>query len=130
MRDHLVCYLTNTTIRLASKQYRASSGLAVCGAVVISSSALSTPTAAEISYLRAVKVVAGREHECPLLYRMVEQFVEFHGKGIIKKLILDRGFLDGPNIGRCKLQWGIDVLIPARRDMDIYEDVVAAKQAH
>jgi len=55
----------------------------------------------------AVKVVAGREHECPLLYRMVEQFVEFHGKGIIKKLILDRGFLDGPNIGRCKLQWGL-----------------------
>ena len=77
----------------------------------------------------AVKVVAGREHECPLLYRMVEQFVEFHGKGIIKKLILDRGFLDGPNIGRCKLQWGIDVLIPARRDMDIYEDVVGLAKA-
>jgi hypothetical protein len=60
---------------------------------------------------------------------MVEQFVEFHGKGIIKKLILDRGFLDGPNIGRCKLQWGIDVLIPARRDMDIYEDVVGLAKA-
>lgn len=72
----------------------------------------------------AVVVVAGKEHECPLLYRMVEQFVGFHGKGIIKLLILDRGFLDGLNIGRCKQEWGIDVLIPARRDMDIYEDVV------
>ena len=60
---------------------------------------------------------------------MVEQFVEFHGKGIIKKLIVDRGFLDGPNIGRCKQQWGIDVLIPARRDMDIYEDVLGLAKA-
>ncbi|MDP3955125.1 MAG: transposase, partial [bacterium] len=58
-----------------------------------------------------------------------EQFVQFHGKGIIKKLILDRGFLDGPNIGRCKQQWGIDVLIPARRDMDIYEDVLGLAKA-
>lgn len=65
----------------------------------------------------AVAVVAGKDHECPLLYRMVEQFVQFHGQGIIKLLILDRGFLDGPNIGRCKQEWGIDVLIPARRDM-------------
>lgn len=76
-----------------------------------------------------VAVVAGKDHECPLLYRMVEQFVGFHGKGIIKLLILDRGFLDGPNIGRCKQEWGIDVLIPARRDMDIYEDVVGLAKA-
>jgi len=77
----------------------------------------------------AVKVVAGKDHENPLLYRMVEQFVEFHGKGIIKKLIVDRGFLDGPNIGRCKKEWGIDVLIPARRDMVIYQDVVGLAKA-
>jgi len=72
----------------------------------------------------ALEVVAGKEHESPLLYRLVEQFVGFNGKGVIKKLILDRGFLDGPNIGRCKQEWGIDVLIPVRRNMDIYQDVV------
>ena len=77
----------------------------------------------------AQKVVAGKEHECPLLYRLVEQFVEFHGKGIIKKLILDRGFLDGHTIGRCKQEWSIDVLIPARQDMDIYQDVVGLAKA-
>lgn len=77
----------------------------------------------------AVAVVAGKGHECPPLYRMVEQFVQFHGKGIIKLLILDRGFLDGHSIGRCKQEWGIDVLIPARRDMDIYEDVVGLAKA-
>jgi len=76
-----------------------------------------------------VKVVAGKEHECPILYQMIEQFVEFHGKGIIRKLLIDRGFLDGPNIGRCKQEWGIDVLIPARRGMDIYQDVLGLAKA-
>ncbi len=72
----------------------------------------------------ALEVVAGKDHESPILYRLVEQFVGFNGKGVIKKLILDRGFLDGPNIGRCKQEWGNDVLIPVRRNMDIYQDVV------
>ena len=71
-----------------------------------------------------LKVVPGKDHESPILYEMVDQFVKFHGKGIMKKLILDRGFLDGAEIGRCKKERGIDVLIPVRRDMDIYADVV------
>lgn len=72
----------------------------------------------------ALAVVAGKDHESPILYRLVEEFVGFHGKGIMKRLILDRGFLDGTAIGRCKKEWGIAVLIPARRSMDIYTDVV------
>jgi len=70
----------------------------------------------------ALRVISGKEHECPVLYELVEQFVQVAGKGVIKRLILDRGFLDGKAIGRCKTQLGIDVLIPVRRNMDIYED--------
>lgn len=87
-------------------------------------SLIHTNRRAEFFLYAGIVVTAGKDHECPILYDMVEQFVEFHGKGTLKKLILDRGFLDGLNIGRCKQQWGIDVLIPARRDMDIYQDVV------
>src|SRR6266446_8389752 len=47
-----------------------------------------------------------------------------HGRGVLKRLIVDRGFLDGEKIGHCKRDLGIDVLIPARRDLDIYKDVV------
>jgi hypothetical protein len=47
----------------------------------------------------------------------------------MKRLILDRGFLDGPAIGRCKQEWGIDILIPSKSNMDIYEDVVALADA-
>jgi hypothetical protein len=87
-------------------------------------SLIHTNRQAEFFLYAGIIVTAGKDHECPILYDLVEQFVGFHGKGTLKKLILDRGFLDGPNIGRCKQQWGIDVLIPARRDMDIYQDVV------
>jgi hypothetical protein len=68
--------------------------------------------------------MAGQDHECPVLYQMVKDFVQYHGRGVMKRLILDRGFLDGPEIGHCKTALGVDVLIPAKRGMDVYEDVV------
>jgi len=73
----------------------------------------------------AVKVVPGNDHECPILYELVKQFVEAVGKGVMKRLILDRGFLDGEAISICKKDYGIDILIPIRRSMDIYEDAMA-----
>ena len=76
----------------------------------------------------AVKVVSGKDHECPVLYELVKQFVEAVGKGVMKRLILDRGFLDGKAISTCKKDYGIDVLIPVRRNMDIYEDAMALFQ--
>jgi len=76
----------------------------------------------------AVHLISGKAHECPVLYRLVEQFVEVMGKGVLQRLILDRGFLDGQAISRCKQQLGIDVLIPVRRNMDIYRDAKALFQ--
>jgi hypothetical protein len=76
----------------------------------------------------AVKVVSGKDNECPVLYKLVKQFVEAVGKGVMKRLILDRGFLDGKAISTCKKDYGIDVLIPVRRNMDIYEDAMALFQ--
>jgi len=73
----------------------------------------------------AVKVVSGQDHECPILYDLVKQFVETVGQGVMKRLILDRGFLDGQAISLCKKQYGIDTLIPIRRNMDLYADAMA-----
>ena len=50
-----------------------------------------------------LKIVAGNAHESPVLYEMVEEFVQRVGKGVMKKLILDRGFIDGPRISRCQI---------------------------
>jgi len=73
----------------------------------------------------AVKVVSGKEHESAILYELVKQFVGVVGKGVMKRLILDRGFLDGKAISICKKEYDIDILIPVRRNMDIYEDAMA-----
>jgi hypothetical protein len=35
---------------------------------------------------------------------------------------VDRGLIDGKNISRCKQEWGIDVLLPMKRNMNIWED--------
>jgi len=72
-----------------------------------------------------VRLVSGRDHECPILYEMVDDFVEAVGPGVMKRLIVDRGFLDGASISHCKSDHGIDVLIPVRRSMDIYADAMA-----
>ena len=72
----------------------------------------------------AVAVVSGKAHECPVLYSLVDGFVAAVGRGVMKRLILDRGFLDGERIGRCKEAHGIDILIPVRKGMDVYEDAL------
>jgi hypothetical protein len=46
----------------------------------------------------------------------------------MKRLILDRGFLDGPSIGHCKKDLGIEVLIPARKDEAARKRTLAAAQ--
>ena len=86
---------------------------------------LHTNRAQDFYFFVAVKVVPGNDHECPILYELVKQFVETVGKGVMKRLILDRGFLDGEAISICKKEYGIDILIPIRRNMDIYEDAMA-----
>jgi DNA-binding CsgD family transcriptional regulator len=77
------------------------------------------------SVYAAVAVVPGNAHEGPILYQLVEKFVEAVGRGVIKLLILDRGFVDGQNISRCKQEWGIDVLLPMKKRMDIWKDAWA-----
>ena len=72
-----------------------------------------------------LKILPGNAHESPVLYELVRQFVETMGKGVMKRLILDRGFLDGKSISNCKKDYSIDVLIPVRRNMDIYKDAMA-----
>ncbi len=70
-------------------------------------------------------VVSGNAHEAPVLYELVENFVQQVGQGVLKLLILDRGFIDGKNLTRCKQQWGLDVLLPMKKNMDIWEDAWA-----
>ena len=71
-----------------------------------------------------VRLVPGNAHENPVLWEMVDQFVAAMGKGVIKDLILDRGFLDGGGIGQAKTRYGINVTIGVRRNMNVLEDAL------
>jgi len=70
-----------------------------------------------------VRVLRGNESEATALWPLVDTFVEVAGRSVMKVLLLDRGFINGPQIGRLKQDYGIDTVIPIRSDMDILEDV-------
>jgi hypothetical protein len=76
----------------------------------------------------ALALVPGNQHECPVLYQLVEQFIAAVGKGVMKQLLLDRGFIDGQAISHCKTDLGLDVLIPIKKNMDIWHDAWALGQ--
>ncbi len=46
-------------------------------------------------------------------------------KGLIKILILDRGYIDGEFISKIKSDHNVDVLIPLRKNMDAYNESIA-----
>jgi hypothetical protein len=87
-------------------------------------SLLHTNRSGDYFLFAGLSVVAGNVHEDTVLWGLVDQFVEAVGKGVMKRLILDRGFIDGAQMGRCKQQHGIEVLIPLKKNMDVYEDVL------
>jgi hypothetical protein len=64
------------------------------------------------------KVAGGRAHDKPLGEKLVDDFVANMGKGKIKTLIADRAFLDGEMISCFKKKYGIDMLIPLKKNMD------------
>ncbi len=87
-------------------------------------SLLHTDRSGRFFYRVAVRVVPGTTSECPVLYALVDEVVATVGPGVLRRLLLDRGFLDGAAIGRCKQAHGIDVLIPVRKTMAVYQDAL------
>jgi len=72
----------------------------------------------------ALRIIGGKENPLPALYFLVRDFVKREGKGIIKKLILDRGFISGEEISILKKELNIDSIIGLRKNMDILDDTL------
>ena len=87
-------------------------------------SLIHTNRKAEFFLYAALALVSGEAHECPIFYEMVDGFVDAVGQGVMKRLILDRGFIDGEQSARLKKSYKIDTLIPLRKNMDLYEDAL------
>ena len=76
-----------------------------------------------------LKLLPGRASESPALYELAGEFVQAVGRGVMKTLILDRGFIDGLEIGKCKQEHKVEVMIPLRKNMDLYQDVLCLARA-
>jgi len=70
-----------------------------------------------------VHVLREKESEATALWPLLDTFLATVGPGVMKVLLLDRGFINGPQIGRLKKEHGIDTVIPIKSDMNLQEDV-------
>lgn len=55
---------------------------------------------------------------------LIRDFVAAVGAGVIKVLIVDRGYIDGNYIAMLVQEAKADVLVPLRKDMDMYKSAV------
>jgi DDE family transposase len=72
----------------------------------------------------AARVVPGNRHECPILYELVDGFVKAVDRGWMKVLMVDRGLIDGANIGRLKRDYQVDTVVPLKKNMNAYQDML------
>lgn len=68
------------------------------------------------------RVLRGGGHEVQELAPLVGRFVESVGRGVMKVLLVDRGFIDGGSIGRIRKEYGVEVVVPLKAKMQITED--------
>lgn len=71
-------------------------------------------------YSGAKMVLEGGETQ--QLVPLVSDFVGSVGKGVMKLLLIDRGFIDGKSLGRLKEEYGVDWIVPLKAGMDITQD--------
>lgn len=76
----------------------------------------------------AVALVDGNAHELPVFAELLEGFVRTVGHGVVRRLLLDRAFLDGERISHWKRELDVDVIIPIKKNMDLWTDAWALGQ--
>ena len=76
----------------------------------------------EFFFFVGMHLGSGKDHESPVLYRLVKDFLKVAGKGVMKKLIIDRGFLDGQEMSNLKKDWGVDTLSALKSNMNVLKD--------
>ena len=68
----------------------------------------------------AIHVTTANESDSSMLIKMAQQGVANLGEDKIKIVLADRGFIDGHQMYQLKHKMGIDFVIPAKRNMDIW----------
>lgn len=74
-------------------------------------------------HVAAYDLGAGNEDELEQAKRIIPKFWRAH-PGVIKELIVDRGYVSGEWVSKLKKDYNIDTLVPLKKNMDIYQDAV------
>lgn len=94
-------------------------------------SILHTDRTGRFTMVVGARVVPGNRHDSLVFYELLQEFVDAVGNGVVRRVLLDRAFLDGKHISHFKLKHGIDFLMPVRRNMDVYKDAMSlVNQVH
>src|SRR3990172_6825677 len=70
----------------------------------------------------AAKVVPIQKHESQYTLTLVRQAIKNVGEGVVRVLLIDRGFLDGRDLWVLKHSLGVDFVVPAKEGMRITAD--------
>jgi hypothetical protein len=73
----------------------------------------------------AVKVVQIQEHDSQFTRLLLQQGIANLGEGVIRVLLIDRGFLDGLTLWQIKDEDGIDFVVPVKSNMHVTTDARA-----
>ena len=73
----------------------------------------------------AAKVVPIQERETRHTLDLVRQAIRNLGPGLLRILLVDRGFLDGADLWSLKHSWGIDFVVPSKAPMHVTRDAHA-----
>jgi hypothetical protein len=67
----------------------------------------------------AAQVAPINRHDTNFTLDLLHQAIANVGQGVIKVLVLDRGFLDGETLWAIKHRYGVDFVIPSKDDMRV-----------
>lgn len=65
----------------------------------------------------------GEQHEITVSDELIEEIVGEFGEGFIGDLQVDRGFLDGGRIHKWHTEYGIEVTVPLKSNMEMLKDM-------
>ncbi len=78
----------------------------------------------------AMDITTAEKADCTYLKTMVEKGISNIGEDKLKLLVADRGFIDGGQMWSIKYEKGIDFIIPAKKNMDVWQDVVGLRKEY
>ena len=73
-------------------------------------------------------IVSAEKADCKYLLSLVRKGEENLGKGKIKVVVADRGFIDGNAMWKLKYEMKIDFIIPAKSNMIVWEDATSFRE--